>query len=204
MVKIITMCGTSATGKSTIHDGINNKIIEMGYDVIKLVEPGGPLEKFAREYHAREDADPLMETAVHAVSRLRQYEEGVFPRKDKENLIFSSARGMVDSVVYQGIKGGVGIDTVLNMNLHIPKSLTYLCLIVDGEVGHKRVLQRQEETGKVPSKNETPEKIDELAAAYRTLKDHEYFEGRFHIIDTSEIDQLATLETCNRFLDKVL
>ena len=203
-IKIVTLCGTSATGKSTIHDGFNNHVISLGYDVVKLVEPGGPLECFAREYHDRGDADPLMETAVHAVARFMLYQESVFPRQDEERLVFSSARGMVDSVVYQGIMGEVGVETVLRMNPHVPKSVIYLCLVVDGEIGHQRALKRQEESGKPTSRNETPERIDELASAYRRLRDHEYFGGRFHLIDTSNMNQDRTLEECVGLVNGVL
>jgi len=198
--KLIHLIGTSASGKSYVHNMINDWLVDREYTVEKMVEPG-PLRDMAKSYRMRPDKNPEVEAVIFSVDRQMNYSENVLPRMDDDNLVFVFDRGLPDTVIYQGIMGGVNIDKIMKMNVSIPLSDIYLCLIVDGEVGHKRALERSMKTGEPVSPNETAERIDMFADAYRKVS--AYFPNT-KIIDTTHLDQGEVFKKCASYIAKIL
>ena len=121
MVKLIHVVGTSASGKSSVQEGLAERIASVGREVRRIIEPG-PLRDLAKEYRRRKDKDPLTEAAIFTADRLITYNQKVFPNIDRSDLVLLFDRGLPDTVVYQGILGGVDIALILRMNSFVPHS----------------------------------------------------------------------------------
>ena len=194
MAKIIQIVGTSGSGKSTVEEKLREKLTVDGYIVETIIEPG-PLNTLAKSYRLRPDKNPWMETALFSVDRFMTYTERVLPRMHEKNLIFLSVRGIYDTIVYQGLRGGIDIEMIKKMNDAILFPDLTLALVVEGSIGFERALERKKETGEELSSNETPEKIDLLGSAYKRLP--ELFPNQcINIIDTSYLTKEQTVTIC--------
>lgn len=201
MAKIVHVVGTSDTGKETVTKSIVKRLTNKGYEAIRLQEPG-PLRDLAKSYRLRINKSPWTEAAIFTTDRLMLYNEKVFPRIKEKNLLFIFDRGLPETVIYQGILGGVDISNIFLMNSEIPPSDIYVCLTVEGRIGYERALKKQRETGEAPSRNETPESIDVLADSYKKYLPR-YFDN-VHFIDTSNITIDQTVELCYNKVRSIL
>ena len=201
-MKLIQIVGTSGSGKETIHRSLNERLRGEGYKVLEVIEPG-PLVELAKGYRLRDDKDPWVETAIFTTDRLMNYLEHIAPHLNEENLIFSSLRGFLDTIVYQGLKGGVDVEVIKKMNSFFPNPDIALCLTVDGKIGNERIRKRTAETGEPISKSESPEGIDSLAEIYRSLP--RYLPGlNIHYVDTTNLTREQTLDECYAGVKKIL
>lgn len=200
MAKLIHIVGSSGSGKTTVHSRINQHLHQNDYEVIELIEPG-PLREIALQYRIREDKDALIEAAIFSSDRFVTYHRHVFPRIDENNLIFSFARGLPDTYVYQGFLGGVDLDLIRKMNIYIPHSDIYIVLIVDGKVGHQRIVERHEQGGDTPSRNEMPDRINMISGYYRRLED--YFRN-YHVLDTTSMTREEVFDECIKKIERTL
>ncbi len=200
MAKLIQIVGTSCSGKNSVHDGVVRFIEERGFEVVRLQEPG-PLEEFVRAYRRRSDKNPWTEAALFTADRIMLYDTKVFPRWKDESLVFSSVRGLPDTVVYQGLMGGVDVEVIMKMNAVIPSADLCLVLIVDGDLGHQRALQREQEGGETPSPSESPERINALARHYLRLPE---FFPNVHHVDTTHLTKGEVLDACVAKVREVL
>ncbi len=194
VAKIIHLVGTSGSGKSTVIEMLRRDAEACNYVVETIVEPG-PLRDLAKNYRRKPESerDALVEASIFATDRLITYGKKVMPRMGDGSLVFLFDRGLPDSVVYQGIIGGAPIDMILRMNSSIPMSDLYLCLVVDGRDGNSRAILRECETGEPVTKDETPERINAFAAAYRQAA--RYF-NNMHVIDTTKRTIQSVHEEC--------
>lgn len=195
MAKIIHVVGTSGSGKSTVLEMLRRSIEEEGYSVETIKEPG-PLRSLAKSYRSEspENRNPFVEAAIFAVDRFITYKTVVAPKIDNDNLVFLFDRGLPDSVVYQGIMGGVDVNSILNMNSSIPKSDLYLCLVVDGKTGHGRINERKLANGEPITYDEIPERINQLSEAYKRVA-KQYF-ANMHVIDTTDMSVGMVFNRC--------
>lgn len=200
MAKLIHLVGPSGTGKTSVHKSLTSLIEQLDYEVVPLVEPG-PLREQISTYKKSPYHNVFTEALLFAADRSLLYASEVFPRLDDPNVVFTFARGLPDSLVYQGIIGGVSPEIILHLNHAIPPSDLYLVLLVEGSVGHARVLERQKKTGEPISRNETPEAIDRLAQGYRQLD--RYFPS-IQIIDTTRLTLEQTTQLCLGHIEHVL
>lgn len=200
MSKLIHIIGTSCAGKGTLHPQLNGWLNSEGYNVESIQEPG-PLRIYTKAYREKTDKNAETELALFTADRFITYTERVFPKLSEKYTAFTFDRGLPDTIVYQGIIGGIDIDRIFKMNSIIPESDVYLCLIVDGDVGYKRALERQSKGGEKISKSETPEQINKLASAYKTLD--KYFKN-VKIIDTSKMDEQQVFEECRKHTYQIL
>ncbi|MEK6947947.1 MAG: hypothetical protein AABX19_01770 [Nanoarchaeota archaeon] len=198
---IIQLVGTSNSGKGVTQKVLAHRLRADKYQVVEVTEPG-PLRSLAKAYRLRQDKDPWVETAVFSTDRLMTYQDVVIPRLNEDGLVFLSDRGLPDTIVYQGMMGGVDIDKIIKMNSNIPQADLYLVLIVDGQIGYARALKKLSETGEQPSKNETPGAIDRLAGYYKKLGMH--LEGNIQIIDTTNLTIDEVVERSYQETRKVL
>lgn len=200
MASIIHIIGTSGSGKSSVQEELSKRISGLGYEVVELIEPG-PLREITKEYRRRNDKNGLAEAALFSTDRYLLHHDMVFPRLDEPNLVFLSGRGLYDSIVYQGIIGGVPIDTILAMNHTIPLPNLCLCLLVNGDVGHQRAVNRFNNGGDPVTKTEQPNAIEELTAGYRKLPS---MFPDVHIIDTTYNDLSAVTNLCYSHIQNLL
>ena len=200
MTKLIQIVGTSCSGKNSVHEGIVQFVEERGFEVVRLQEPG-PLEEFIRAYRRRTDKSSWTEAALFTADRIMLYDTKVFPRWNDEGLVFSSVRGLPDTVVYQGLMGGVDVETIMRMNAAIPSADLCLVLTVSGDLGYQRALQRHAAGGEAPSPSERPERIDALARHYLRLPE---FFPNVHQIDTTHLTKEEVLDACVAKVREVL
>ncbi|GEM_PF-6361076 len=193
MAKIIHLIGPSGTGKSSVHRGLTPLLEQRGYAVVPLVEPG-PLREQIQQYKQSPHRHSFTEALLYAADRSLLYAKEVLPRLHEPQVLFTFARGLPDSLVYQGIIGGVDPKEIIRLNRLIPPSDVSIALLVEGQVGHARVLERQRTTGEPVSSNETPEAINRLTQGYLQLR-RDYLPG-LNIVDTTHSSLDAVTQQC--------
>ncbi len=192
MGKIIQIVGPSGSGKTSVQDGIREGLLEIGYNVTRIVEPG-PWSEEVKNYRLNPDKDPKIEAMLFAFDRLTNYLRNVTPEINLPGRVFVSARGLADFYVYQGMQGEVPVEELEELSEFVPTPNMTLCLVVDGEVGARRCRERHEETGEPLSPNETPERINLLTSYYQRLDDHF---ANVHLIDTTETTVDEVVDQC--------
>lgn len=195
MSKIIQVCGTSGTGKSTIFQSLSSRLESDGYQVTKIVEPG-PLRELAKSYRLRRDGNPWTEAAIFATDRIMTY-DALMPLSEDQKAIYLSERGIADSLVYQGLVEGIPIEILLKLNQNIPKPDLVICLTVNGIEGHRRVVERNTRTGERLSPNESADRIDLLGRSYMRLPSF-LPTWNIKLLDTTNKRPEEVLENCYR------
>lgn len=193
MAKIIHLIGPSGTGKSSVHRSLTPLLEQSGYAVVPLVEPG-PLREQIQQYRKSPHCHPLTESLLYAADRSLLYAKEVLPCLHEPRVLFTFARGLPDSLVYQGIIGGVDPKEIMKLNKLIPPSDVYIALLVNGQVGHARVLERQRTTGEPVSPNEMPEAIDRLTRGYLQLR-RDYLPD-LNTVDTTHLSLDEVIQQC--------
>ena len=116
----ITLEGPEGSGKTTAVEAAVNKLIEMGYEIVRTREPGGtPISEEIRNVILDKNntaMDPRTEALLYAASRRQHLVEKVWPAL-KEGKIVICDRYLDSSLAYQGGARGLGIEEVLNINL---------------------------------------------------------------------------------------
>lgn len=141
----ITLEGPEGSGKTTAVEAAVNKLIEMGYEIVRTREPGGtPIAEQIRNVildKGNTAMDGRTEALLYAASRRQHLVEKVWPAL-KEGKIVICDRYLDSSLAYQGGARGLGIDEVLNINLFATENtwpdLTLL-FDLDPEVGLARI-----------------------------------------------------------------
>lgn len=202
MSKLIQLVGTSGTGKSSICGSIKEFLEAKNYPVVELKEPY-KLNDLFKLYRLEENSDNWVQSAIIATDRLIIYKEKIEPRKNEENLIFLSDRGIPDNFVYQGFLGGVDVEVIKKQNSFFPSPDLILAFIVKGNVGYKRILKRNKKTKEPISSNEWPHRIDLLSSKYKELSNI-YPDNVLKIIDTTDIDIHRSFETAIGYIEEIL
>jgi dTMP kinase len=134
--------GADGSGKSTQAELLRETLAAEGREVVLTREPGGTeLGERARELVLN---GPSMgawaEAALYAASRAEHVEEVIRPALDRGAIVVCD-RYIDSSLAYQGIARGLGVDSVLELNLVVTGGLlpdvTFL-LLVDPEVAAGR------------------------------------------------------------------
>ena len=116
----ITLEGPEGSGKTTAIEATVQKLIEMGYEIVRTREPGGtPISEEIRNVildKKNTSMDSRTEALLYAASRRQHLVEKVWPAL-KEGKIVICDRYLDSSLAYQGGARGLGIDEVLNINL---------------------------------------------------------------------------------------
>lgn len=181
MASIITVVGTSASGKTSVAPLIQEQLSGMDYEVRSIIEPG-PLRPEIKWYRQNMPQAHRSQAILFAADRTITYDKDILPYMDEDNLIFFSTRGFPDTRVYQSILGSISKKEIYELNKHIPFSNLYIALVVDGVVGEQRALQRERETGEPVTHSEKKETIDTYKRAYESLQTEL---PNFHVINTS-------------------
>ena len=139
----ITFEGLDGSGKSTQAQLLAAALAAEGREVVATREPGGTeLGERVRELLLAEgEVSPWAEAALFAAARAQLVEEVIAPAVERGADVISD-RYLDSSLAYQGIARGLGLERVLELNLHAVQGLlpdrTFL-LLVDPQESARRV-----------------------------------------------------------------
>ena len=202
----ITIEGPEGSGKTTITNYVENKLLEMGYKVIRTREPGGtPISEQIRNIILDKNntkMDPRTEALLYAASRRQHLVEKVWPEVEKGNIVICD-RFLDSSLAYQGDARGLGIENILNINMFATEgTFPDLTLLFDikPELGLKRISANSQreinrlDLEKLDFHNKVRESFLKLAKKYPE---------RFVIIDASKPQQEVGDEALKIILEKI-
>ena len=115
----ITFEGCEGSGKTTQVEMLREYLLEHGYDVVVVREPGGtPLGEKMREIlldPATGGMEPVTEALLFAADRVQHVKEIIRPSLEKGCVVLGD-RFVDSSLAYQGVGRGVGLEAVKNLN----------------------------------------------------------------------------------------
>ena len=138
----VTFEGVDGSGKSTQAELLRDALAAEGREVVLAREPGGTeLGERVRELVLNgPDMTPWAEAALFAAARAELVATVIRPALDRGADVIAD-RYVDSSLAYQGIARGVGVDHVLELNLHVVQhlmpDLTVLLLIDPSEAGRR-------------------------------------------------------------------
>ena len=135
---LVTFEGLDGSGKSTQARLLAEALAADGREVVATREPGGTeLGERVRELLlAGDHVSPWAEAALFAAARAQLVDELIAPALARGADVVCD-RYVDSSLAYQGLARGLGLEAVLELNLHAVRGLlpdrTYLLLIDPGE-----------------------------------------------------------------------
>ena len=187
----VTFEGLDGSGKTTQVELLRAALEREGREVVATREPGGtPLGEQVRELLlGGTDVTPWAEAALFAAARAELVERVIAPALQRGAAVVCD-RYLDSSLAYQGIARGLGVDRVLELNLHATRGLlpdrTFL-LLVDVQESGRRM-------------DSTPDRIESEGDTFRAAVDRAYrelaelFPRRIlHVDGTQAPDQLARM-----------
>jgi dTMP kinase len=138
----VTFEGVDGSGKSTQAELLRDALAAEGREVVLTREPGGTeLGERARELVLNGPAmTPWAEAALFAAARAELVARVILPALDRGADVVSD-RYIDSSLAYQGIARGIGVEHVLELNLHVVQGLmpdlTVLLLLDPDEAGRR-------------------------------------------------------------------
>jgi dTMP kinase len=184
----VTFEGIDGSGKSTQAELLRDALVAEGREVVLTREPGGTeLGEHVRELVLNgPHMTPWAEAALFATARAELVATVIRPALERGADVVSD-RYVDSSLAYQGIARGIGVEPVLELNLHVVQGLmpdlTVLLLVDPATAGPRAgATDRLEREGAV---------LQTAAdAAYRQLA--ERFPERILTLDgTLPLDELA-------------
>lgn len=141
----ITFEGPEGSGKSTVAKEIYNCLLKEGKDVILTREPGGtPIAEEIRNVildRKNTNMDCITEALLYAASRRQHLVEKVWPAIEKGTIVLSD-RFLDSSLAYQGGGRGIGIQKILDINMHATEGFfpdLTLYFDIEPELGLERI-----------------------------------------------------------------
>ena len=136
----VTFEGVDGSGKSTQAELLRDVLVAEGREVVLTREPGGTdVGERVRELVLNgPQMTPWAEAALFAAARAELVATVIRPALDRGADVIAD-RYFDSSLAYQGIARGVGVDHVLELNLHVVQGLvpdlTVLLLLDPAEAG---------------------------------------------------------------------
>jgi dTMP kinase len=138
----VTFEGVDGSGKSTQAELLRDALAAEGREVVLTREPGGTElgERVRRLVLDGPEMTPWAEAALFAAARAELVATVVRPALERGADVVSD-RYVDSSLAYQGIARGVGVEHVLELNLHVVQGLmpdaTFLLLLDPAEAGRR-------------------------------------------------------------------
>jgi dTMP kinase len=175
----ISFEGIDGSGKTTQAELLAHWLRERGRDVVATREPGGtPLgEEVRRILLDGHDISPWAEAALFAAARAELVERVIAPALAARADVVCD-RYIDSSLAYQGIARKLGVDRVLELNLHTTQGLLpdrTILVVVDPEIA----LQRGVRTDRIERESAGFHRA--VDSAYRSLA--EMFPSRIAVVD---------------------
>jgi dTMP kinase len=190
--------GTDGSGKSTQAELLRAALAAEGRDVVLTREPGGTElgERIRTLVLDGPEMTPWAEAALFAASRAQHVEEVIGPALERGADVICD-RFVDSSLAYQGIGRGLGVDEVLELNLHATRGLMpdlTVLLLLDADTAAARAGEsdRLERVG-----DDFRRRVD---AAYRELA--ERFPERIVTIDATGSPEAIAREVHERLRDR--
>ena len=187
MLMFISFEGLDGCGKTTQVELLEAYLETRDFEVVATREPGGTeLGETLRQIvlHGGK-ISPWAEVAIFAAARAELVEEVIEPALGRGAIVISD-RFVDSSLVYQGVARGLGIENVLQLNLHATKGLlperTFL-LMVDEKLSEARVGEERDRM-----ERESVEFRRLVGDGYRRLA--EMFPGRIVALDGTQSREL--------------
>jgi dTMP kinase len=141
----VTFEGVDGSGKSTQAELLRDALAAEGREVVLTREPGGTdLGERVRELVLNGPAmTPWAEAALFAAARAELVATVIRPALDRGADVIAD-RYVDSSLAYQGIARGVGVEHVLELNLHVVQGLmpdVTVLLLLDPEAAGRRVAE---------------------------------------------------------------
>lgn len=202
----ITIEGPEGSGKSTAITTVINKLIELGYDVLKTREPGGtPISEQIRNVildKSNTNMDPITEALLYAAARRQHLTEKIWPAL-KENKFVICDRYLDSSLAYQGGARNLGVDKILSINnFATDETFPDLTLLfdIDPKIGLERIaINSNREVNRLDL-----EKIEfhqKVRATFLELAKR--FPSRFVIIDASQDKDKVASDALKAILERI-
>jgi dTMP kinase len=175
----LTFEGVDGSGKSTQAELLRDALAAEGREVVLTREPGGTEigERVRGLVLNGPDMTPWAEAALFAAARAELVATVIRPALDRGADVIAD-RYVDSSLAYQGIARGVGVEHVLELNLHVVQGLmpdlTFLLLLDPSEAAH-----RAGETDRL--EREGADFRARVGAAYRELA--ERYPSRIVVVD---------------------
>lgn len=180
----VTFEGPDGSGKTTISQGVFNKLKQLGYDCIYTREPGGiRISEDIRDIildTQNTNMDIRTEALLYAASRRQHLVEKIIPALQKGQIVICD-RFIDSSLAYQGVGRSIGFDEVLQINQFAIEGLfpdLTIYLDISAEEGLKRIEDRDH---KDRLDLESIEFHNKVYAGYQKVL--EIFKDRIQIVD---------------------
>lgn len=202
----ITLEGPEGSGKTTAVEFAVNKLLEMGYEIVRTREPGGTIisEQIRNVIldKANTAMDARTEALLYAASRRQHLIEKIWPALKAGKIVICD-RYLDSSLAYQGGARELGIEEVLKVNLFATENtwpdLTLL-FDIDPAIGLSRInSNNQREVNRLDL-----EKLDFHKKVRSTfLKLAEQYPERYAIIDASKSREEVAKATLDAILSRL-
>lgn len=112
----VTLEGGEGSGKTTLIQLLKAFLESLGYTVMATREPGGvDVSEQIREVILSNNMDAMTEALLFASARREHLVRKVIPALERGEIVLCD-RFIHSSLVYQGVLGGLGVDTVASIN----------------------------------------------------------------------------------------
>ena len=202
----ITLEGPEGSGKTTAVEFAVNKLLEMGYEIVRTREPGGTIisEQIRNVIldKANTAMDARTEALLYAASRRQHLVEKIWPALKAGKIVICD-RYLDSSLAYQGGARELGIEEVLKVNLFATENtwpdLTLL-FDIDPVIGLSRISSNnQREVNRLDL-----EKLDFHKKVRATfLKLAKQYPERYAIIDASKSREEVAIATLDAILSRL-